>query len=142
MEEKVNDSPEKGGEGNKIEKQFNECIALLGGWFGGETVKSKGRVRVKEDRLKVIADKLLAKRSEELEKKVETQASALLDEMINYNISVEKAKQEFQNTIDAKRKEFINKAKDLEKMIEGGDKMKQLYIATLKGAIPGEEEAK
>lgn len=124
------------GEGNKVEKQFNECIALLGGFFGGESVKSKGKVKVKEDRMKVIADKLLAKRSEELEKKVEAQASALLDEMINYNISVEKAKQDFQNTIDAKRKEFINKAKDLEKLIEGGDKVKALYIATLKGAIP------
>ena len=71
------------GEGNKVEKQFNECIALLGGFFGGESVKSKGKVKVKEDRMKVIADKLLAKRSEELEKKVEAQASALLDEMIN-----------------------------------------------------------
>lgn len=120
--------------GNKIDEQYNDVILKLTAALGGDDdlKKIRKKVRVPNDQVAKTLQKVMKDREAKALETFEKEATTFMDELLEYDASVTKAREDFEKAIQDKKKAFIEKAKKLFAGVENIDNIKSTYLQTLR----------
>lgn len=122
-------------ENGKVEKKFNESLkkvqAILGnpGWFK--------QPKIGQNDLPELLERLTANKKEELYKKFETAAIALIEKKLAYDKAVKQKQQEFNKAVEDKMKEFQNDMDAMFSLIDQIDNITKDYYTALSSIQEG-----
>lgn len=122
-------------ENGKVEKRFNESLkkvqAILGnpGWFK--------QPKVGQGDLPELLERLTATKKEELYRKFETAAIALVEKKLAYDKAVKQKQQEFNKAVEDKMKEFQNDMDAMFSLVDQIDNITKDYYTALSNIQDG-----
>lgn len=123
---------EKKEDGNKVAKAFDQNLDKIEAILGEKP--SKGRRKLKGDKLTSVVETLYKEDDERLEKEFKEELKGLLDNFILFNEETRKKEEELKNLRTQKMKEFNDKSRKVWAKIEGGDGTINKRVAALRAS--------